>query len=73
MPDAKKFGGSGWKRLRDFDYRNARIRQFRAAGLKPRGIAERFDLSYASVIAICSEDGEEEIEESEGALEAAAS
>ena len=68
---ASRHPGALSARLRED--RNARIREFRATGWKPRDIAERFDLSYASVIAICSEDGEEEIEESEGALEAAAS
>jgi len=68
---ASRHPGALSARLRED--RNARIREFRATGWKPRDIAERFDLSYASVIAICTPDGAEEIEESEGALEAVAS
>jgi hypothetical protein len=41
--------------------RNARIRELRAAGSKPRDIAERFALSYASVIAICTEPATAEV------------
>ena len=68
---ASRHPGALATRLRED--RNARIRELRTAGLKPRDIAERFDLSYASVIDICTPDGAEEIEESEGAPEAAAS
>ena len=68
---ASRHPGALAARLRED--RNARIRELRAAGLKPRDIAARFDLSYASVIAIGTADGAEEIEESENPLEAAAS
>ena len=69
---ASRHPGALAARLRED--RNARIRELRTAGSKLRDIAVHFDLSYASVIAICTPDGGKEIEgESEGALEAAAS
>jgi hypothetical protein len=45
--------------------RNARIKELRAAGWKPRDIARRFGLTYGSILLICVEDHGDDIDEAE--------
>jgi hypothetical protein len=56
-PGASRHPGALESRLKR--ERNARIQALRAAGTKPREIAERFGLSYSSILLICADDREE--------------
>jgi hypothetical protein len=51
--------------------RNTRIQALRAAGETPRNIAERFGLSYDSIVLICSDGGGSERDDSEDEVTAA--
>lgn len=46
--------------------RNSSIRALRAAGWKPRDLADRFGMAYSSILFICADAPGEEIGESDG-------